>query len=327
MKRCTPWINLCCLPFLLLPLLAHGQELPPDVLLRNRWMNLTRADYESALHKLPPRLRGEFESSPRRVQDLLNSLLVTKTLAAQARVHGAKPAAPAGTGPGDDADRALAAAELQRIDADAGKVFDARKAEYEKRAHEIYAVDRNKFEIPEAVRLSDIAIAIKGRGEDAALARAREARERVVAGGDFAAVAREYSDDAKTRDKGGMLPFMPRRELADLHVDPAFMLKPGEISQPIKTAAAYHVMRLDERRPAKPLSFDEAHDSIMQGLRKQFVAEERQQRIEAIYRDPELQVNQAQVDALVAPSGTAGSDGASASSPPPTPSAPAGAPK
>jgi hypothetical protein len=86
-------------------------------------------------------------------------------------------------------------------------------------------------------------------------------------------------------------------------------------------------MRLDERRPAKPLSFDEAHDSIMQGLRKQFVAEERQQRIEAIYRDPELQVNQAQVDALVAPSGTAGSDGASASSPPPTPSAPAGAPK
>jgi PPIC-type PPIASE domain len=326
MNRYTPWINLCCLPFLLLPLLASGQELPADVLLRNRWMDLTRADYESALHKLPPRFRGEFESSPRRVQDLLNSLLVTKTLAAQARIHGAKPVAPVGTGPGDDTDRALAAAELQRIDADAGQAFDARKAEYEKRAKEIYAVDRNKFEIPEAVRLSDIAIAIKGRGEDAALARAREARERVVAGGDFAAVAREYSDDAKTRDKGGMLPFMPRRQLADLHVDPAFMLKPGEISQPIKTAAAYHVMRLDERRPAKPLSFDEAHDSIMQGLRKQFVAEERQQRIQAIYRDPELQVNQAQVDALVAPA-EAPAEGASGSSPRPTPPASAAAHK
>jgi peptidyl-prolyl cis-trans isomerase C len=233
MKRSNPWIKLCAILGLLMPLLAFGQDLPADVLLRNRWMDLTRADYDSALRKLSPRFRAEFESSPKRVQDLLNSLLVTKTLAAQARVHGAIPVAPAGTGPGGEADRALAAAELQRIDTDAGKTFDARKAGYEKRAREIYAVDPKRFEIPEAVRLSDIAIAIAGRGDDAALARAREAREQVVGGAHFATVARKYSDDPKTRDKGATLPFMSRNDLAERHVDPAFSLKPGEVSQPV----------------------------------------------------------------------------------------------
>jgi len=313
MKRHFAYLVLCYAFSLSLPQLACAEDLPADVLLRNRWTQLTHADYESALRKLPARYRGEFASSPKRIQDLLNSLLVTKTLAAEARIHGARPAPVAGTGPGDDADRALAAAELQRIDADAGKAFDKHKADYEKHARELYAVERDKYRIPEAVRLSDIAIAIKTRGEDAALARAREARERILAGGDFAAVAREYSDDPKTRDKGGALPFLSRSDLSGGQIGRAFALKPGEVSEPIKTADAYHVVRLEEHRPAKPLTFEEAHDSIMDGLRRQYMQEERQRRIEAIYRDPRLQVNQAQVDALVARTNTAPSGSASES--------------
>ena len=60
-------------------------DLPADVLAKSRWMELTRADYEQALTKLPENLRFEFSTSPRRVQGLLNNLLVTKTLAAQAK--------------------------------------------------------------------------------------------------------------------------------------------------------------------------------------------------------------------------------------------------
>ena len=284
---------------LALPLLVSGQELPADVLAKNRWTELTHADYESALGKLPAKYRWDFATSPKRVQDLLNNLLITKTLAAQARVHGAKPLPPTGKGPADDADRGLAAAELQRIEADASKAFDARKADYEAHARETYMIDRGKYQIPEEVRLSDIAIAIKERGPDAALARAREARERIVAGGDFGVVAREYSDDAKTKDKGGALPFVSRKDVARRYADAAFALKPGEISEPIRAPAAYHIVRLEERRPARDMTFEEAHDSIMDELRSRYIQEERDRRIEAIYRDPELRVNQARIDALV----------------------------
>lgn len=327
MKRHFSFFVLCCIHSLALQQIASAQDLPADILLRNRWTQLTHGDYEAALRKLPPRYRGEFSSSPKRVQDLLNSLLVTKTLAAEARIHGAKPVAVAGNGPGDDADRALAAAELQRIDADASKVFDTHKADYEKHARELYDVERDKYKIPEAVRLSDIVIATKDRSEDAALARAREARERILAGVDFATVAREYSDDAKTRDKGGALPFLSRSDVARGQIDRAFSLTPGEVSEPIKTAGAYHVVRLEERRAARPLSFEEAHDSIIDGLRRQYMQEERQRRIEAIYRDPQLQVNQAQVDALVARADRAQSGGPPQSPGPPTAPPAAAAPK
>ncbi|HEX6136070.1 MAG TPA: hypothetical protein VF059_00280, partial [Casimicrobiaceae bacterium] len=63
--------------------------------------------------------------------------------------------------------------------------------------------------------------------------------------------------------------------------------------------AAYHVVRLEERRPSRIQSFDEVRDPILQTLRKQYIEEQRDLRIQAIRNDPELQVNQAEVNALV----------------------------
>lgn len=275
-------------------------ELPPDVLVKSRWMEMTRADYEAAIARVPANMRFEFSMSPTRVQGVLNNLLVTKTLAAQARAHGTKPAAPSADGVGNDLERALAAAELQRIEADATQAFEAQKPAFEAKAREIYRLDRAKFSTPEEIRLSDIAVAIEGRGEEAALARAREARRRLVGGADFAAVAREYSDDPTTRDKGGALPFVSREKLASEYAKVAFALtRIGEISEPIKAPAAYHVVRLEERRAARTQSFEEVRDKIMESLRQRYVTEQRDLRVQAIHRDPELQINQPAIDALV----------------------------
>src|SRR4029078_7264588 len=65
-------------------------ELPPEVLAKNRWMELTRADFDAELQRVPPNLRYEFATSPRRVQTVLNAMLVTKTLAAQAKAHSTR---------------------------------------------------------------------------------------------------------------------------------------------------------------------------------------------------------------------------------------------
>jgi peptidyl-prolyl cis-trans isomerase C len=279
---------------------SAADELPPDVLAKSTWTELTRADYESVVAKVPENLRFEFSASPKRVQATLNNLLVTKTLAAQARAHGTRPAASFEPGAGDDSDRALAAAELQRIDADAGKSFDAQKAAFEMKAREIYTLDREKYLTPEEVRISDIAVSIKQRGDEAALARAREARQRIDAGADFAAVAREYSDDPTTRDKGGALPFVTAKALAPDYAKAVFALKTvGAVSEPIKAPSAYHVVRLEERRPPRAKPFEEVSDSIMRDLRARYVTEQHEMRIQAIHEDPSLRINQAAVDSLV----------------------------
>ena len=75
---------------------------------------------------------------------------------------------------------ALADAELKRIDEASGAAFDAKKADFEAKAREQYMVDRDKYTRPEEVRFSDIAVAIKDRGDDAARKRVEEARQRLL---------------------------------------------------------------------------------------------------------------------------------------------------
>jgi len=279
---------------------AFAAELPPNVLAKSRWMEITKADFDDALTRIPGKLRAEFTTNPKRVQGVLNNLLITKTLAAQARVHGTPPGNVGPKGFGTQEERALAAGELARIDSDASRDFDAKKAAFEAKAREIYELDHDKYKAPEEVRLSDIAIAIKDRGEEAALARAKEARQRVVAGEDFAKVAREYSDDPTTKDKGGALPLVSRERLDKEYADGVFALtRVGEISQPIKAPAAYHVVRLEEKRPPRQLAFDEVRDRIMQTLRQRYMAEQRDARLAAINTDSTLEVNQPAIDALV----------------------------
>ena len=278
---------------------ATAADLPPDVLVKSRWIELTRADFDRALTRVPTKLRSEFTTSPKRVQTMLDSLVVMKTLAAQAKAHGTRPV-PVSPNPDNDPDRPLAAGELARIQTDAERSCDEQKSAFEAKAREKYAVDRKAYLAPPEVRLSDIAIEIKDRGESAALARAKEARAHLVAGDDFAKVAREYSDDQTTRDKGGALPFVTRKQLAKEYADGVFALtRVGEISEPIKAPSAYHVVRLEERRPERELTFDEVHDTIMAGLRSKYIGEQRDLRLQAISNDDTIEVNQPAVDALV----------------------------
>jgi parvulin-like peptidyl-prolyl isomerase len=244
--------------------------------------------------------RWEFATDPKRIAGVLNGLLVTKTLAAQARAHGTKVDSAFAAGPADESERALATAELRRIEETAGKAFDADRKAHEAKARELYDIDREKYRVPEEIRLSDIAVAIKDRGDDAALARAREARAKLVAGADFATLAREYSDDPTTKDKGGALPFVTAKQLAPEYAKAVFALTSvGTVSEPIKAPAAYHVVRLEERRASRIRTFDEVRPSIVDALRKRYIDDQREARIQAINRDPGLQMNQPAIDALV----------------------------
>ena len=271
---------------------------PDNVLARNKWTDLTRDDYDAALARIPESVRAEVPMSAKRVQTILNNLLINKTLAAQARARD-KGSIPDASNSDYEATRLLAVAELERVEAEAGVAFDAQKAAFEAQARENYVLERERYRVPEQIRFSDIAVTIKDRGDDAALARAFAARARLVAGDDFGAVAREYSDDPVAREKGGALPFVSQKELAPELAAGVFAKRVGEISQPIKGPTAYHVVRVDERRPSYLMPFEEVRGAMIQELRQQYIAKQREARLKSIYADPDLEVNQPAVDALV----------------------------
>lgn len=103
--------------------------------------------------------------------------------------------------------------------------------------------------IPESVEIAQI-VAIppaKPDAENATFRRAAAIRDSIVNHGkDFEAMARLYGEDNTARN-GGLLPMMPLTDLVSEFAAAAAALEPGGISEVVKTAFGYHVIRLNRR--------------------------------------------------------------------------------
>jgi peptidyl-prolyl cis-trans isomerase SurA len=73
-------------------------------------------------------------------------------------------------------------------------------------------------------------------------------RSRIMAGEDFVALAKKYSDDPSVLSNNGEMGWVGRGRMVPQYEATAFKLKPGEWSMPFKTAYGFHIMQLIERR-------------------------------------------------------------------------------
>lgn len=86
------------------------------------------------------------------------------------------------------------------------------------------------------------------RDEDASRAQARELHARLVAGADFAELAKENSDDPGSKNQGGDLGFQPPGVFAAEFQQRIDALKPGYMSTPFHTQFGWHIAQVLERR-------------------------------------------------------------------------------
>ena len=104
------------------------------------------------------------------------------------------------------------------------------------------------------------------RSDAQALARANEVYQKLVNNGDFAQLAKEYSDDPGSKDNGGSLGTMPidyfKNSMVNEFVDATLALKPGEISKPVKSQFGYHVIKLDSRKMPTGKEYDEKYREV-----------------------------------------------------------------
>ena len=139
----------------------------------------------------------------------------------------------------------------------------------------------SKFEQPEMVRASHILLMIQDPKTNQELSQAeKDAKrkkmegllKRAKAGEDFAKLAKEYSEDPGSKDKGGEYTF-PRGQMETNFESTAFALKPNEISGIITTRYGYHIIKLSEHIPAQKVAFDKVAPRIKNHLTQQQVAE------------------------------------------------------
>ncbi|HEX8649267.1 MAG TPA: peptidylprolyl isomerase [Pyrinomonadaceae bacterium] len=81
-----------------------------------------------------------------------------------------------------------------------------------------------------------------------ARAKAEDVLKRARAGEDFAALAKEFSTDPGSKDKGGDLGWFGRGQMTKKFEDAAFALQPGQISDLVETEFGFHIIKLQERR-------------------------------------------------------------------------------
>ena len=137
--------------------------------------------------------------------------------------------------------------------------------------HDYYDKHKNQYVLPERRRARQILIAVSDkRNAAAALARAQEVLAKLKAGGDFAALAKEYSDDPGSASQGGDLGWSERSTLAELgpsFASAVFSLQQGQISDPVKTQYGYHIIQLEGIQAGQTKTFEQARAEIDKQVR------------------------------------------------------------
>ncbi len=131
---------------------------------------------------------------------------------------------------------------------------------------EYYEQHKEEFHLPEERRARHILVKVgpdaKENEAEAARQKAEEILQEIKKGGDFAELAKKYSDDTATKTKGGDLGFFRRGVMVKPFDEAVFSMKKGEVKGPVRTTFGWHLIKLEEVRPEHTKSFEEARSSI-----------------------------------------------------------------
>jgi peptidyl-prolyl cis-trans isomerase C len=140
-----------------------------------------------------------------------------------------------------------------------------------------YDDNPSKFEQPQMVRASHILLSTrdpetnKDLPDDQKAAKRKKAEEllkRARAGEDFAKLAKEYSEDPGSKEKGGEYQFA-RGQMVPEFETAAFSLKTNEVSDIVTTQYGYHIIKLSEKIPAKKIEFAKVTADVKEYLKQQ----------------------------------------------------------
>lgn len=95
---------------------------------------------------------------------------------------------------------------------------------------------------------------------------AKEIKEKLNAGEDFAALAKQYSEDPGSKEEGGELPEFGPGEMDSKFEEAAYKLEAGQVCDPIQSSYGYHIIKLTEKKELKP--FDQEKDNIRKELER-----------------------------------------------------------
>lgn len=116
------------------------------------------------------------------------------------------------------------------------------------------------------VRARHILFELRQDASDSETAKVKQEAQKVLEearkGRDFEDLARKHSADPTVKENGGDLGFFTREQMVPEFSEVAFNLKPGEISDLVRTPYGFHIIKVEEIRPEEITSFEQAREGI-----------------------------------------------------------------
>ena len=137
----------------------------------------------------------------------------------------------------------------------------------ESELEEYYEGQKDRFITPEQRRASHILFEF-GDDADAAKSKAQSVYEKAKAGEDFAALAKENSEDLGSANEGGDLGFFAKGIMDENFEDTAYAMNVGDISEPVRSEFGYHIIKVEEIQASAGKTFSEVKAEIDTEVRK-----------------------------------------------------------
>jgi peptidyl-prolyl cis-trans isomerase D len=135
-----------------------------------------------------------------------------------------------------------------------------------------YQSHLDNYQVQDRANVSHILFKTVGK-TDAEIAeikkKAEEVLDKAKHGANFADLAKQYSEDTATKDKGGDLGWIIRGQTVPAFEAAAFSLPKGSISDLVKTQYGFHIIKVNDRQVARTQTFDEVKAGIESQLRQQ----------------------------------------------------------
>ena len=110
--------------------------------------------------------------------------------------------------------------------------------------------------------------------------------KRIRGGADFAALAKQYSEDPGSKDNGGELPAFSHGQMVPEFEAAAFSLTNNQVSDVITSAYGYHIIKLLDKTPAKKLALTDkvpSSDVTIASRVKDFLTQQKTEKLAPAY--------------------------------------------
>jgi len=126
-------------------------------------------------------------------------------------------------------------------------------------------------------RASHILIQVAADADEEAVSKAKEKAgdvlKQIRAGGDFAEIASQYSDDPGSSAQGGDLGFFARGAMVPAFEDTVFSQQVGDVSEPVKSQFGFHIIKLAEIRGSEIPELERVRTELVDELKQRQVDE------------------------------------------------------